>query len=161
MSKVKKLVGGNSGTCGEFKINFIPWKKMSSRDPKLGNTNKNVFFTGAISSKKPSHVRESTPNLPGYLDRKFAELGPECLQEGGSPGLGPRGQEHPRGDQTGRPMQDPGLQLELATLLSRKRGRNSLPKRDPTAASLTCLTWSARRRKAPHLVPGVSSGVKT
>lgn len=128
---------------------------MSSRAPKLGNNSKNVFSGGAISSKKPCHVPHgSTTHLPWYLDRKSAESGPESPREGGSPGLGRQGSEHPRWDQTGRPTQEPGQQLELVTWLNRKGGRNGAPpKRDSTVAFPAYLTRSARRRKGPRPSP--------
>lgn len=99
---------------------------MSRRAPKLGNTSKNVFPGGAISSKVSCHLSHgSTPHLPKYLDRKSAETGPRPPRESGSPGAGPEEPEHPCWGQTGRPTQEPGLQLEPATWLSRNLLRSS------------------------------------
>ena len=88
--KVKKQT-----LCSWELINFIQWK-MSRRAPKLGNTSKNVFPGGAISSKVSCHISHgSTPHLPRYLDRKSAETGPRPPRESGSPGAGPEEPEHP------------------------------------------------------------------
>lgn len=94
----RDLFGDNSGVCvSEFKIHFIPWKQMSTRAPKLGNANRNVFSGGAISCKEPCHVSHGfTPNLPGYLERKSAVPGPESPRDGVSLGSGPEGPERPR-----------------------------------------------------------------
>lgn len=142
---------------------------MSTRAPKLGNTNKNVFPRRAISSKEPRHVPHGpTPSLPGYLDRKSAEPGLGPPRERGSLGSGPEGSEHPRSGQTGRPTQEAGLQLEPETWLSRnyleaasgaeRREETELPEAR-SYCGVSCLPDLVSPTPQDTLAPGVCSGL--